>query len=70
MGQVPSENNGITLKVRRRGEGGRLNSLAVAKLAKPGMHADGGGLYLHIGKTGAALRAARSALNTASKPPR
>ncbi|MBF0354435.1 MAG: integrase arm-type DNA-binding domain-containing protein [Alphaproteobacteria bacterium] len=31
----------------------RLTALAVGKLSKPGMHADGGGLYLHVSSTGA-----------------
>jgi integrase len=32
---------------------GRLSSLTVTRAVKPGMHADGGGLYLLVGPTGA-----------------
>jgi hypothetical protein len=32
---------------------GRLTALAVSRLSEPGMHPDGGGLYLQISKTGA-----------------
>ncbi|TAN58771.1 MAG: DUF4102 domain-containing protein, partial [Rhodospirillales bacterium] len=32
---------------------GKLKAMAVLKLRTPGMHADGGGLYLHVSVTGA-----------------
>jgi integrase len=31
---------------------GKLSALQVAREKRPGMHGDGGGLYLHVGKTG------------------
>jgi integrase len=41
----------------------RLTALAVSRLSKPGLHADGGGLYLRVGRNGAKRWAFRFTLS-------
>ena len=41
----------------------RLTALAVNRMSKPGMYADGGGLYLRVGRNGSKRWAFRFMLN-------